>query len=79
MNPHDKIRATLQELLNGDNPEGWIVNHFVICLGMQRMDHDGNVHNTAWVTAPAAQADYITDGLLAAGSEMRENADVEDD
>ncbi len=73
----DKLRQALQDVLNqcGD---GYMLAHYVIVMGIQRMDGDGRVVSSSWVAAPEDQADYVTDGLLAAAEEMRAGAEFED-
>lgn len=75
---NEKLRQVLQEILDADS-EGWLLDHFVIVLGLQRITASGEVEHTAWVTGPRDQADYVTDGLLSAAVEMREGCDVEGD
>jgi hypothetical protein len=78
MNPVDRLRNAIQKLLNQEG-DGWVLNEFVIALGLQKMNSEGEVESTAWVWAPADQPDWITDGLLRAASELREDADIETD
>jgi hypothetical protein len=40
---------------------------------------DGAIESTAWVWAPADKPDWVTDGLLRAASELREDADIDTD
>jgi hypothetical protein len=76
MTPVDRLRNAIQKLLNAEG-DGYVLNEFVLALGLQRMDSEGNVDSTAWVWAPAEQPDWITDGLLRAASELREDADID--
>jgi hypothetical protein len=76
--PVDRLRAAIQRLLNAEG-DGYILDQFVLALGLQRMDSDGKIDSTAWVWAPAEQPDWITDGLLRAASELREDADIDTD
>jgi hypothetical protein len=78
MTPVDRLRNAIQKLLNQEG-DGWVLNEFVIALGLQKMNSEGEVESTAWVWAPADQPDWITDGLLRAASELREDADIETD
>lgn len=77
-NPFDHLRTALQYLLDCEG-DGWQLNHYAIVLGLERMDSDGRVASTVWVTSPLDQADYVTDGLLSAAEDMRSAADVIDD
>jgi hypothetical protein len=76
MTPVDRLRNAIQKLLNAEG-DGYVLNEFVLALGLQRIDSDGNIDSTAWVWAPAEQPDWITDGLLRAASELREDADID--
>ena len=76
MTPVERLRNAIQKLLNADN-EGWVVNEFVLALGLQRMNSDGHIESTAWVWAPGEQPDWQTDGLLRAAAELREDADID--
>jgi hypothetical protein len=76
--PVDRLRNAIQRLLNeeGDN---WVLSQFVLALGLEKINSEGHVESTAWVWAPADQPDWITDGLLRAASELREDADIDTD
>jgi len=78
MTPVDRLRNAIQKLLNQEG-DGWVLNEFVIALGLQKLNSEGEVESTAGVWAPADQPDWITDGLLRAASELREDADIETD
>jgi hypothetical protein len=51
----------------------------VVVLGLQRIDGDGKILNTAWLASPADQPDYVTDGLLASAEDMRAACEIGDD
>ena len=74
--PVDRLRNAIQRLLNAEG-DGYVLNEFVLALGLQRMDSEGTVESTAWVWAPAEQPDWITDGLLNAAAELREDSDID--
>jgi len=74
--PVERLRNAIQRLLN-DDAEGWVVSEFVLALGLQRINSDQQIESTPWVWAPKDQPDWITDGLLLAASELREDADVD--
>ena len=76
MSPHDLIRAALQNLLNAEG-DCWLLDDFVLVLGLQRINSDGQVESTAWVWSPMEQADYKTDGLLSAALELRCDTDID--
>jgi hypothetical protein len=76
--PVELLRQAIQQLLNNDN-DGWQLGQFVLALGLEKLNGDGTIESTAWVWAPTDQPDWITDGLLRAASELREDADVDTD
>jgi len=78
MTPIDRLRNAIQRLLNSEG-EGWVLDQFVIAMGLQRVTSDNEVESTAWVWAPAEQPDWITDGLLRTAAELREDADIDTD
>jgi hypothetical protein len=77
MNPKERLRNAIQRVLNEEG-DGWIVGQFVLALGLEKLV-DGAIESTAWVWAPADQPDWVTDGLLRAASELREDADIDTD
>ena len=81
MTAHDSLRVVLQELLDSDDSEGWLLDHYVVVMGLQKIDSDGKVNSISWMTAPEDQADYVTKGLLDSAVGMQEDAneDVGDD
>ena len=76
--PVERLRNAIQKLLNAEG-DGWILDQFVLALGLQRVNSDGDVESTAWVWAPAEQPEWQTDGLLQAASELREDSDIDTD
>ena len=77
LSPKERLRNAIQRVLNVEG-DGWIVGQFVLALGLEKMV-DGVIESTAWVWAPADQPDWVTDGLLRAASELREDADIDTD
>jgi hypothetical protein len=77
LSPKERLRNAIQRVLNEEG-DGWIVGQFVLALGLEKMV-DGVIESTAWVWAPADQPDWVTDGLLRAASELREDADIDTD
>jgi hypothetical protein len=75
LSPKERLRNAIQRVLNEEG-DGWIVGQFVLALGLEKMV-DGAIESTAWVWAPADQPDWVTDGLLRAASELREEADID--
>ena len=78
MTPVDRLRNAIQKLLNAEG-DGWVLDQFVLALGLQRVNSEGDVESTAWVWAPAEQPEWQTDGLLQAASELREGSDIDTD
>lgn len=64
MTANECLRAALQALLDNENDEGWLLDHYVVVMGVQKIDSDGRVSSASWMTAPEDQADYVTAGLL---------------
>ena len=78
MTPVEVIRSAIQQLLNSEG-DGWVVNEFVLALGLQRMNSDGVIESVAWVWAPVEQPDWQTDGLLDAAIELRQDSEIDTD
>jgi len=78
MTPVDRLKAAIQKLLNAEG-DGWVLDQFVIAMGLQRVTSGNDVESTAWVWAPAEQPDWITDGLLRTATELREDSDIDTD
>ena len=76
--PVDRLKAAIQKLLNAEG-DGWVLDQFVIAMGLQRVTSGNDVESTAWVWAPAEQPDWITDGLLRTATELREDSDIDTD
>jgi hypothetical protein len=81
MTANECIRAALQALLDKETGDGWLLDHYVVVMGVQKIDSDGKVTSSSWMTAPEDQADYITTGLLdsAAGMQADATEEIEDD
>lgn len=79
MSNHEGVRAALQALLDTEDNEGWLLSHYVVVMGVQKIDSEGKLKTTSWMTAPDDQADYITTGLLEAADDIQANAEIEDD
>ena len=77
-NPFDHLKIALQYLLDCEG-DGYQLAHYVLAVGLQRMDQTGSITSTAWLVAPAEQADYITAGLLDSAEEMRATQEIDDD
>lgn len=81
MTAHEQFRAALQTLIDAENSEGWLLDHYVVVMGVQKMNSDGKVNSGSWMTVPDDQADYVTMGLLNSAFSMQEDTadEVEDD
>lgn len=66
----DPIRDAIQQVIDGDG-SGWIVAHYVVSVGLDRVNEDSMQIGATWLHAPDTQAGYITDGLLDAALEHR--------
>lgn len=77
-NPHDRLRASLQYLLDCEG-DGYQLAHYAVVMGLQKMDSSGVVSNTTWMAVPQDQPDYVTDGLVQAAEDMRATAESEDE
>jgi hypothetical protein len=69
---HDAIQAMLDA--HGD---GWHCAQYVVCMGLERVNADGEVESLAWLWAPSEQPDWQTDGLLDAVTALR-HSDIDD-
>lgn len=82
MTAHERLRAALQEILDTESDEeGWLLDHYVVVMGIQKIDSNGKVNSASCMTVPEDQADYVTTGLLDSAVDMNANAteEVEDD
>jgi hypothetical protein len=77
LSPKERLRDAIQRVLNEEG-DGWVAGPFVLALGLEKMV-DGVIESTAWCWAPADQPDWVTDGLLRAAAELREDADIDTD
>jgi len=77
-NPWANLRVALQYLLDCEG-DGYQLVHYVVAVGLQRMDQTGAISSTSWLAIPSEQADYITQGLLDSAEEMRATQDIDDD
>ncbi|WP_044109866.1 hypothetical protein [Mycobacterium canetti] len=66
----DPIRAAIQQLLD-DYGDGWTLADYVVAMGLECVTADGTIETTPWWHAPPQQAEWVTDGLLVALTEMR--------
>lgn len=70
------IRAALQAMLD-QHGDGWQVAQFVVALGLERVNADGELESSPWIYAPAQQPEWQTDGLMDAAMELR-HCEVDD-
>lgn len=74
----DGIRQAIQNYLDSEG-DGWSLTQFVVAMGLERIDSDGDVESLAWYCAPKDQADWQTKGLLQNATELHETSDVDED
>lgn len=78
LDPGEMVRHWLQQILNLSG-DGWQLAQHVICMGLERVNSDGQLECTAWVYSPPDQADWMSDGLLQACLELRQSCEADDD
>lgn len=78
LSPGEMLRHNIQRMLDlaGD---GWHLAQYVLCMGLERVTPDGELECTAWVWAPPNQAEWMSDGLLQACTDLRQTSDTNDD
>jgi hypothetical protein len=74
----EELRAILQAVLDGDEPDGWQIGQFVIVVSLERINSDSGIDATPWYWAPPDQPDWMTGGLLEAALELRCQHDCDD-
>jgi hypothetical protein len=77
LSPTDRLRNAIQRVLTEEG-DGWMCGHFVLALGLEKMV-DGVIESTAWVWSPADQPEWISDGLLRAAADLRQDSDIDTD
>jgi hypothetical protein len=76
----DRLRDALQAIINNEGDgEGWSLGQFVVVMGLERMNDDGQIEATAWYWTPHQQAEWMTVGLLETAIEIRSCSDVIDE
>jgi hypothetical protein len=78
LTPAQMVRHYVQQMLDNSG-DGWHLAQYVMCMGLERVTPDGTLECTPWVWAPPHQAEWMTDGLLAAASDLRLEADIDTD
>ncbi|ADU15912.1 hypothetical protein PBI_WEE_37 [Mycobacterium phage Wee] len=61
--PADPVRAAIQESLDAQG-DGWQVAHYVVVVGLERIDGERMDLGATTVITPLGQAGYVTDGLV---------------
>lgn len=82
MTAHERLRAALQAVLDAEDDDGgWLLDHYVVVMGVQKIDSNGKVSSSSCMTVPEDQADYVTAGLIDSAVDMQADAteEVEDD
>ena len=77
-NPWANLRVAIQYLLDCEG-DGFQLAHFVVAVGLQKMDSTAALTSTSWLAVPSEQPDYITQGLLDSAEGMRATQDIDDD
>lgn len=75
--PIERVRKALQDLLDAEG-DGYHLSHFVVVLGLEKFE-GANIVTSSWLTAPAGQADYITEGLITAAQDLHWSSETTDD
>lgn len=76
---NDPMRDAIQRILLDAAGDGWSATQFVIAMGLERINSDGQLETTAWHWAPPGQPDWQTSGLLDHALESLRHSDVEED
>lgn len=66
----DPIREAIQAMLDTYS-DGWSLSHFVIPMGLERVNSEGLIESVVWLYSPSAQGEYITNGLLLEAEAMQ--------
>lgn len=75
----ERLRDAIQAVINEEgDAEGWALTQFVVVMGLERIDYQGNIEATAWYWTPPDQAEWMTTGLLETGLEMRACSDLDE-
>ena len=73
------IRKAIQQMLDAHGDGGWQCAQFVIVMGLERVTSEGRIESTPWIFTPRDQPEWMTDGLLEAGTNLRADAEALDD
>lgn len=76
--PAQMVRHFLQVMLDNAG-DGWQIAQHAVCLGLERVNSDGELEFTPWIWTPPNQAEWMTDGLIRAVMELRLDADIDTD
>lgn len=63
MNAYTRLADAIQRVLDQEG-DGWTLSHWIVIMGIERMNSDGAVDSAVWIAKPAEQAEYVTDGLI---------------
>jgi len=74
----DRIRSAVQALLD-ELGDGWHIAQFVVAMGLERVNSDGELEAIPWYWAPRSQPDWMTGGLLNDALDIRHSTPVDDD
>lgn len=73
----EAVRAAVQAVLD-DAGDGYHASQFVICMGLERFNADGELEGIAWLWAPPSQPDWMTGGLIESAYQLRRDAADDD-
>lgn len=73
----DHVRDGIQHLLD-ETAEGWRVAHYVVAVGLERIN-EGDIETATWLYTEPNQPNYVTEGLLLKADELQHCTVDEDD
>jgi hypothetical protein len=74
----DPLRDAIQRLLLDAAGDGWSATQYVIVMGLERINSDGNLETIAWHWSPQGQPDWQTAGLLDHALDVIRHAEEDD-
>lgn len=70
VNAYQRLSVAIQDVLDAEG-DGWTLSHYIVVMGIERMNSEGSVDSAAWIAKPAEQPEYVTDGLISSVIEDR--------
>ena len=74
----DALQVHINEVGAAAGDGGWLVAHYVVIAGLYRINADGSTETRPVLTAPTAQPDYVSYGLLSEAPDLLAKASCED-